>query len=84
MSGAPVPLALSVWGELLEVIVVGAVAGIGLAIAFAFLVRGAAQSSAIRHGEREGSLVLNLALVALTSAICIGAVVFAVYEMVSG
>jgi hypothetical protein len=78
------PLALSVWGELLEVILVGSISGIGLAIAFAFLVRGAAQSSAIRHGEREGSLVLNLALVAATGLICVGAVVFAVYEMING
>ena len=78
------PLALSVWGELLEVILVGSIAGIGLGIAFAFLVRGAAQSSAIRHGERTGSLALNLLLVAATGLICVGAVVFAIYEMING
>jgi len=84
ITGAPAPLGLSVWGELLEVVVVGSIAGVGLAIAFGFLVRGAAQSSAIRHGEREGSLALNLLLVAATGLICVAAVVFAVYEMVSG
>ena len=85
MIPAPAPpLALSVWGELLEVIVVGSIAGIGLGITFAFLVRGAAQSSAIRHGERSGSLALNLLLVAVTGLICVGAVVFAVYEMING
>ena len=84
MSAVAAPLALSVWGELLEVILVGSISGIGLAIAFAFLVRGAAQSSGIRHGEREGSLVLNLALVAATGLICVGAVVFAVFEMING
>jgi hypothetical protein len=78
------PLGLSVWGELLEVVLVGSIAGIGLAIAFAFLVRGAAQSTSIRLGERSGSLALNLLTVAVTGLICVGAVVFAVYEMVSG
>lgn len=77
------PLALSVWGELLEVVLVGSIAGIGLSIAFAFLVRGAAQVSAIRHGERDGGLLPNLLLAVTSGLICIGAVVFAVYEMVS-
>lgn len=78
------PLALAAWGQLLEVVVVGSVAGIGLGLTFALLVRGAAQSSAIRHGERTGSLALNLLLVAVSGLLCVAAVTFAVYELVSG
>lgn len=84
MTPAAPPLALSVWGELLEVVIVGSVAGVGLAIAFAFLVRGAAQVSAIRHGERAGGLAPNLLLVAISGLVCIGAVAFAIFEMLNG
>lgn len=84
MSTTSPPLALSVWGELLEVVIVGGVAGIGLAIAFAFLVRGAAQISAIRHGEHAGSLGPNVVLVAVSGLVCVGAVVFAIYTMLTG
>lgn len=84
MTPVAPPLALSVWGELLEVVIVGSVAGVGLAIAFAFLVRGAAQISAIRHGEHDGPLAPNLLLVAASGLICVGAVVFAIYSMLTG
>jgi hypothetical protein len=75
---------LSVWEQLLEVVLVGSVAGIGLAIAFSFLVRGVTQAGAARREEHGGAFLPNVALAAVSGLVCVAAVVFAVYEMVNG
>lgn len=74
---------LSVWEQLLEVIVVGSIAGIGLSVAFSFLVRGVTQAGSARR-EGEGAVLPNLVLAVVSGLVCVAAVVFAVYEMVSG
>jgi hypothetical protein len=76
--------ALSVWEQLLEVIVVGSIAGIGLSIAFSLLVRGIIQAGNARRDDGGGALLPNVALAAVSGLVCVGAVVFAVYEMVNG
>lgn len=83
MSASPA-LAAIVWGNLLEVVVVGAVAGIGLGIAFSLLVRGAIGTGTARREGRGAAVLPPLLLAVVSGAICLGAVVFAVYEMVSG
>jgi hypothetical protein len=75
---------LSVWEQLLEVVIVGSIAGIGLAIAFSFLVRGVTQAGHARRGDGEGGFLPNLALAAVSGVVCVAAVLFAVYEMVNG
>ncbi|WP_157260799.1 hypothetical protein [Patulibacter minatonensis] len=81
----PVPvLAEIAWDDLLEVLWVGALAGVGVAIAFAFLVRGVIQVGAARREGRPGAVLPNAALAAVSGAVCLAAVIFAVYEMVTG
>ncbi|WP_022929166.1 hypothetical protein [Patulibacter americanus] len=75
---------LSVWEQLLEVIVVGSIAGIGLSIAFSLLVRGIIQAGNARRGDGGSALLPNVALAAVSGLICVAAVLFAVYEMVDG
>jgi hypothetical protein len=75
---------LSVWEQLLEVIVVGSIAGIGLSIAFSLLVRGIIQAGNARRGDGTSGLLPNVALAAVAGLVCVAAVVFAVYEMVNG
>jgi NAD(P)-dependent dehydrogenase (short-subunit alcohol dehydrogenase family) len=88
MSPVPVLAAeasdLSVWEQLLEVIVVGSIAGIGLSIAFSFLVRGVTLAGSARRDERPGGFLPNVALAVVSGLVCVAAVVFAVYEMVNG
>jgi NADP-dependent 3-hydroxy acid dehydrogenase YdfG len=83
MSAPPV-LAEIAWGDLLEVVLVGGAAGIGLSIAFAFLVRGVIQAGAARREGRTSAVAPNVALAAVAGVVCLAAVVFAVYEMVEG
>jgi NAD(P)-dependent dehydrogenase (short-subunit alcohol dehydrogenase family) len=78
------PLAASVWRDLLEVVVVGAVSGVGLAIAFAFLVRGVTLAGSARREGATGVWARNAALGLVSGVVCLAAVVFAVYEIVSG
>jgi hypothetical protein len=75
---------LSVWEQLLEVVVVGSIAGIGLSVAFSFLVRGVTRAGSARRDGEGGALLPNLALAVVSGLVCVAAVVFAVYEMVSG
>lgn len=79
-----VPLAAVAWGDLLEVIVVGSIAGIGLAIAFAFLVRGVIQATTAGREGRTAAVLPNVLLAAVSGLACLAAVVFAVYEMING
>jgi hypothetical protein len=83
MSPSPA-LAEIAWDDLLEVIVVGSIAGVGLSIAFAFLVRGVIQAGTARREGRGSAVLPNLALATVSGAVCLAAVVFAVYEMVGG
>lgn len=78
------PLASVAWGDLLEVVVVGSAAGVGLAIAFAFLVRGVIQATTAGREGRTSAVVPNALLAAVSGLVCLAAVVFAVYEMVNG
>jgi hypothetical protein len=75
---------LSVWEQLLEVIVVGSIAGVGLSIAFSLLVRGIIQAGNARRDDGAGALLPNVALAAVSGLVCVAAVLFAVYEMVNG
>jgi uncharacterized protein (DUF2062 family) len=61
VSASPA-LAAIAWGDLLEVVVVGAVAGIGLSVAFAVLVRGVIQAGAARREGRRSAVLPNLLL----------------------
>ncbi|MEV4423634.1 hypothetical protein AB0L40_27250 [Patulibacter sp. NPDC049589] len=81
---AVAPVAEIAWSDLGEVIVVGAIAGIGLAIAFAFLVRGVIQAGSARREGRGSAVLPNVLLASVSGLVCLAAVVFAVYEMING
>lgn len=83
MTGVPV-LAEIAWGDLLEVVVVGGIAGVGLAIAFSLLVRGVIQAGAARREGRSAAVFPNLVLAGAAGLVCAAAVAFAVYEMLTG
>jgi uncharacterized membrane protein len=86
MRAAPAaePAGRSVAEQLLEVVLVGSVAGVGLAIAFSLLVRGLTQAGNARRGQPTGGFLRNVALAVASGAVCVGALVFAVLELVSG
>lgn len=73
---------MSVWEDLLEVIVVGGLAGIGLSIAFAFAIRGVVQAGAARREGRTRATAGYVALTTVAGAVCIAAVVFAIVTMI--
>jgi hypothetical protein len=73
-----------VWLELLEVVVIGSIAGIAVSTAFALLVRGVVHAGAARRDARRGAWISSLALTLVSGTACVAAVVFAVYEIVSG
>lgn len=70
------------WGDLLEVIVVGLIAGVGLSVAFAGAIRGIISAGASRREGEVAAFVGHAALAAVCLLVCIGAVVFAIYSMI--
>lgn len=71
------------WGQLLEVVEAGLIAGIGISIAFSLLILGAVRATEARSESRTVSMVLHGALAAFALAVCLGAIVFGVSTMLS-
>ncbi len=71
------------WGQLLEVVEAGLIAGIGITIAFSLLILGAVRATEARSESRTVSMVLHGALAAFALSVCLGAVVFGVSTMLT-
>ena len=70
------------WADLLEVIVVGLVAGVGLSIAFAGAIRAIMSAGTSRREGEVAAFAGHAALAGVCLLICIGAIAFAIYSMV--
>ena len=71
----------SIWSDLLEVVLWGLVAGIGLPIAFALAMRGLILGSHAQREGRGGAATANFALGAVFGAVCIAAIGLALVSM---
>jgi len=83
LGQAPPAAKIVDWGQLLEVVEAGLIAGVGISIAFSLLILGAVRATEARHESRTGSMVLHGALAAVALAVCVGAVGFGVSTMLS-
>lgn len=79
------PLASDIvnWGQLLEVVYAGLVAGVGISIAFSLVILGIVRATEARHASRPGPAIAYAALGLAALAVCIGAVFFGVSTMLT-
>lgn len=69
--------------DLLEVIVVGLIAGVGLATAFALAIRAIVEAGDARRAGTTGRFVQHTVLATVFVLVCVGAVAFAIYSMIN-
>ncbi len=68
--------------DLLEIVIVGLVAGVGLSIAFALAIRGIVEAGDARRAGESAAFARHTAIATLCLVICIAAVGFAIYSMI--
>lgn len=71
----------TIWQNIGEVILVGAVTGVGISIAFSLMIRGFLVAGAARREGRSGVALANGVMAFVFAAVCVGAVVGAVVVM---
>lgn len=88
--GAPVatavaPLAAKVvdWGQLLEVVIAGIVAGVGVTIVFSLVIYGTVRAADAQHESRIGAMIANGALALVSLILCLVAVGFGLSTMLT-
>lgn len=79
------PLAASIvdWGQLLEVVEAGLIAGVGISVAFSLVILGTVRASEAQQQSRTVALIGYGALALVAVAVCIGAVIFGVSTMLT-
>jgi hypothetical protein len=82
---AVAPLAADIvdWGQLLEVVEAGLIAGVGVTIAFSLLILGAVRAGEAQQKARPLAMAGYGAVAVIGLAVCVGAVVFGVSTMLS-
>jgi hypothetical protein len=82
-QAAPLASKIVDWGQLLEVVEAGLIAGVGISVAFSLLILGTVRLGEARQQARHGAAFFHglLALVAL--AVCVGAIAFGVSTMLA-
>ena len=85
MSGSLVPSGASLvdWGQLLEVVIAGLVAGIGISTVFSLMIFGAVRAAEAQQASRVPAMVLNAVIALVSFAICVAAVGFGLSAMLS-
>ena len=71
------------WGQLFELVWAGALAGVGVSVAFATLILGATRAADHRRGDRAQIASAYIVLAALAAVVFAGSVVFGVWVIVS-
>jgi hypothetical protein len=71
------------WGQLFELVWAGALAGVGVAVAFAALILGATRAADHRRAERARVASAYIVLAAMAAFAFAGSVVFGVWVIVS-
>ncbi len=69
------------WRDMLEVVLFGLGAGVGLAIAYGLAMRGMILGSAAQREGRGGAAAANFAMGGVFAVVCVGAVAFALLSM---
>lgn len=80
---APLAAKIVDWGQLLEVIEAGLIAGVGISIAFSFIILGAVRAGEAQQQSQPARMAGYGAIALLGLAVCIGAVVFGVSTMLA-
>lgn len=85
MSPVSLPLASELvdWGQLLEVVEAGLIAGVGISIAFSLVILGMVRAAEAQQQSRTGAMIGYGAVGILAILVCVGAVVFGVSTMLS-
>ncbi len=83
LGQAPPAAKIVDWGQLLEVVEAGAIAGIGITVAFSLLILGAVRFGEARQESRHGASIAHGTLALLAMAVCLGAIVFGVSTMLT-
>lgn len=80
-----VPLAANVvdWGQLLQVVEAGLIAGVGISVAFSLVILGTVRFAEHRAQERHVQAAAHGALALVALVICVGAVIFGVSTMLA-
>jgi hypothetical protein len=71
------------WGQLFELVWAGALAGVGVSVAFATLILGATRAADHRRGGRVQVASAYIVLAAVAAVAFAGSVVFGVWVIVS-
>ena len=71
------------WGQLFELVWAGALAGVGVAVAFAALILGATRAADHRRADRARVASVYIVLAAVAAFAFAGSVVFGVWVIVS-
>jgi hypothetical protein len=71
------------WGQLFELVWAGALAGVGVAVAFAALILGATRAADHRRADRARVASAYIVLAAVAAFAFAGSVVFGVWVIVS-
>jgi len=77
-----IPAAID-WGQLFELVWAGALAGVGVAVAFAALILGATRAADHRRAERARVASAYIVLAAMAAFAFAGSVVFGIWVIVS-
>ncbi|ADB51305.1 hypothetical protein [Conexibacter woesei] len=80
---APLAAKIVDWGQLLEVVEAGLIAGVGISVAFSLVILGTVRASEAQQQSRTVALVGYGALAIVAVAVCIGAVIFGVSTMLT-
>ena len=83
LQSPPFAAELVDWGQLLEVVEAGLIAGVGISVAFSLVILGTVRAAEAQQQSRTGALVGYGALALVAVAVCIGAVAFGVSTMLA-
>jgi hypothetical protein len=80
---APLAAKIVDWGQLLEVVEAGLLAGVGISIAFSLIILGAVRAGEAQQQSRPVAMA-GYGVVALAGlAVCLGAIVFGISTMLA-
>ncbi len=71
------------WGQLLEVVEAGLLAGVGISIAFSLVILGTVRAGEAQQQSRPAAMVLYGAVALVGLAVCLGAIGFGISTMLA-
>lgn len=71
------------WGQLLEVVEAGLLAGVGISVAFSLVILGAVRAGEAQQQSRPAAMAFYGVVALVSLAVCIGAVAFGISTMLA-